>query len=62
MRDHFIPPCKRDLYKKMQRLEQGNMPIQDYYVEFQKCAICCGIVEDMEDKIVCFYGGLRREI
>ena len=38
------------------------MSVQDYYVEFQKCAICCGIVEDMEDKIVCFYGGLRREI
>ena len=38
------------------------MSVQDYYVEFQKCAICCGIVEDMEDKIVRFYGGLRHEI
>ena len=46
----------------MQRLEQGNMSIHDYYVEFQKCAICFGIVEDMEDKIVRFYGGLRCEI
>ena len=46
----------------MQCLEQGNMSVQDYYIEFQKCAICCGIVEDMEDKIVRFYGGLRHEI
>jgi len=34
MRDRFIPPYKRDLCKKMQHLVQGNMSIQDYYVEF----------------------------
>ena len=27
MRDRFIPPYKRDLRKKMQRLEQGNMSV-----------------------------------
>jgi hypothetical protein len=58
MRDHFIPPPYK---RKMQRLEQGNMSIQEYYVEFQKCAICCGIEEDLEDKVCHFYGGLRRE-
>jgi hypothetical protein len=59
MRDHFIPPSYK---RKMQRLEQGNMSVQEYYVEFQMCAICCGIVEDPEDKVCRFYGGLRREI
>jgi hypothetical protein len=59
MRDHFIPPSYK---RKMQCLEQGNMSVQKYYVEFQKCAICCGIEEDPEDKVCRFYGGLRREI
>ena len=63
MRDHFIPPSyKNDLYKKMHRLEQGNISIQDYDVEFQKCAICCEMVEDMNNKIIHFYGGLRHKI
>jgi hypothetical protein len=38
------------------------MSVQEYYVEFQKCAICCGIEEDPEDKVNRFYSGLRREI
>jgi hypothetical protein len=46
----------------MQRLEQGNMSVQEYYVEFQKCAICCEIEEDLEDKVCRFYSGLRCEI
>jgi hypothetical protein len=59
MRDHFIPPS----YKcKMQRLEQGNMSVQEYYVEFQKYAICCGMEEDMKNKVCRFYSDLRREI
>jgi macrodomain Ter protein organizer (MatP/YcbG family) len=62
MRDRFIPPKKRDLRKKSLHLEQGNMSFQEYYTEFQKCSICCGIVEDIEDNTVCFYGGLRHEI
>ena len=62
MRDHFISPYKREWREKLQCLEQGNMSVQEYYAEFQKCAICCGIVEDMEDKIVRFYSGLRHEI
>ena len=62
MRDRFSPPYKREWCKKLQRLEQGNMSIQEYYAEFQKCAIRCGIVDDMKDRIVRFYGGLRHEI
>jgi hypothetical protein len=59
MRDHFIHPSYK---RKMQRLEKDNMSVQEYYVEFQKCAICCGIEEDPEDKVCRFYGGLRHEI
>ena len=51
MCDRFIPPYKRGWRKKFQRLEQGYTS-----------RICCGIVEDTEDKIVRFYGGLRHEI
>jgi hypothetical protein len=38
------------------------MSVLKYYVEFQKCAICCGIEEDPENKVCHFYGGLRHEI
>jgi hypothetical protein len=38
------------------------MFVQEYYAELQKDMILCGIEEDPEDKVCCFYGGLRREI
>jgi len=62
MHDRFIPASyKHDLHKKLWCLEQGNMSVQEYFTEFRRCRIYCGIVEDMEDKIVRFYGGLRHE-
>jgi hypothetical protein len=58
MRDHFVPPSNQhDLRKKLQCLEQGNNFVQDYYAELQKGMMCCGMVEETEDKIYCFYGG-----
>ena len=63
MRDHFIPVSyKRDLRKKLQCLEQGDMSVQEYFVELQKVMIRCAIEEDPKDKVCCFYGGLRRKI
>jgi hypothetical protein len=64
MRQRFIPPpsYQRDLCKKLQRLEQGDMSIQDYYAELQKGMIRAGVHEDTEDKICRFYEGLRTEI
>ena len=63
MRDRFVPPSyQRDLRKKLQRLEQGDNSVQDYYAELQEGMMRCGIAEDTEDKIVRFYSGLRREI
>jgi len=63
MRERFVPPSyQRDLRKKLQRLEQGDMSVQDYYAELQKGMIRAGVHEETEDKICRFYGGLRREI
>jgi hypothetical protein len=38
------------------------MSVQEYYQELQKGMLRCEVVEDPEDQIVMFYGGLRREI
>jgi hypothetical protein len=38
------------------------MSVQEYYQELQKGMLRCGIVEDLEDQMVRFYGGLRQEI
>src|SRR5438132_4267565 len=63
MRARFVPPSyRRDLLKKLQRFDQGDMSVQEYYQELQKGMIRCGVVEDQEDQIVRFYGGLRRDI
>jgi hypothetical protein len=63
MHQRFVPPSyQRDLRKKLQRLDQGDMSVQDYYAELQKGMIRAGVHEETEDKICCFYGGLRTEI
>jgi hypothetical protein len=38
------------------------MSVQEYYQELQKVMLRCGVVEDPEDQMVRFYGGLRQEI
>jgi hypothetical protein len=50
------------LHKKLQRLDQGDMFVQNYYVELQKGMIRAGVHEEMKDKICQFYSGLRTEI
>jgi hypothetical protein len=63
MRQRFVPPSyQRDLRKKLQRLDQGDMSVQDYYAELQKGMIHAGVHEETKDKICHFYGGLRTEI
>jgi hypothetical protein len=56
------PSYQRDLCKKLQCLDQGDMSVQDYYAELQKGIIHAGVHEETEDKICHFYGGLRTEI
>jgi hypothetical protein len=63
MCDRFVPPSyHRELHKKLQRLEQGDKSVHDYYGELQKGLQQCMIVEDDESSIVHFYSGLRRDI
>jgi hypothetical protein len=63
MRARFVPPSyRRDLRKKLQCLDQGDMSVQEYHQELQKGMLRCGVVEDPEDQMVRFYGGLRQEI
>jgi hypothetical protein len=38
------------------------MSAQEYYTKLQNGMIHCGVVEDPDDKVCRFYGGLRREI
>jgi hypothetical protein len=38
------------------------MSVQEYYAELQKGMVRCGVVEDAEDKVCRFYGGLKCEI
>jgi hypothetical protein len=57
----FVPPSyQRDLRKKLQRLDHGNMSVQDYYAELQKGIIRAGVHEETEDKICRFYGGVTN--
>ena len=59
MRQKFVPlSYQRDLRKKLQCLDQGDMSIQDYYAELQKSMIHAGVHEETEDKIYYFYGGV----
>jgi hypothetical protein len=58
MRQKFIPPYyQHDLRKKLQRLDQGNMSIQNYYAKLQKGMIRVGVHQETEDKICHFMGG-----
>jgi hypothetical protein len=62
MQNRFVPPSyQHDLRKKLQCLDQGSMTVQEYYQELQKGMLRCGVVEDTEDKMSCFFGGLRSE-
>jgi hypothetical protein len=63
MRERFVPPAyQRDLRKKLQHLDQGDMSVQDYYAALKKGMIHSGDHEEMEDKIYRFYSGLCTEI
>jgi hypothetical protein len=63
MHERFVPPDYQcDLRKRLQRLDQRDMSVQDYYAEMQKGMIRAGVHEETEDKICHFYSGLHTEI
>lgn len=51
-----------DFLRKMQRLLQVNMSVQEYYKEFQKCRSFCEINEYVEATENIFLHDLRHEI
>jgi hypothetical protein len=63
MRERVVPPAYQcDLHKKLQRSDQGDMSVQDYYAELQKDMIRVGVHEESEDRIFHFYSRLCTEI
>jgi hypothetical protein len=55
MHERFVPPAyQRDLCKKLQRLDQRDMSVRDYYAKLQKGMIHAGVHEKTEDKICRF--------
>jgi hypothetical protein len=47
MHERFVPPAYQcDLCKKLQRLDQGDLSIQDYYAKMQKGMIRAGVHEE----------------
>jgi hypothetical protein len=63
MHEKLVPPSyQHDLRKKLQRLDQGDMSVEDYYAEMQKGMIRAGVHEKTEDKVCRFYSVLRTEI
>jgi hypothetical protein len=60
MRQRFVPPSYQyNLDKKLQRLDQGDMSIQDYYAELQKGMIHVGYMRRLRIKFVIFMGGCK---
>ena len=63
MRHRFVPSYyARDLLNKMQRFQQGQQSVEEYYQELQKGMICCGLIETDDAAMARFRGGLNREI
>src|SRR6185312_12765724 len=63
IRHRFVPSYyARDLLEKMQCFRQGQQSVEDYYQEFQKGMIRCGLFETDDAAMACFRGGLNRKI
>jgi hypothetical protein len=64
MCERFVPPAYQcDLRTKLQRLDQGDMFVQDYYAELQKGMIHSGVHAETEDNFLfCFYSSLHTKV
>jgi hypothetical protein len=63
IRRRFVPSYyTRDLLNKMQRFQQGQQSVAEYYQELKKGMIRCGLVEGDDAVMARFRGGLNREI
>jgi hypothetical protein len=60
MRHRFLPSYyARDLLNKMQRFQQVQQSVEEYYQELQKGMIRCGLSEQDDAAMAHFHGGLN---
>ncbi|KAJ9536634.1 hypothetical protein OSB04_un000183, partial [Centaurea solstitialis] len=63
MRKRFVPSHYfRDLYCKLQSLNQGTKSVEDYYKEMEIAMIRANVEEDREATMARFLSGLNRDI
>ena len=63
MRSRFISlSYKRDLKKKLQRFDQGNRSVHEYFNDLHVAMLRCDIDEEDDDTMTCFYSGLCKDI
>lgn len=63
MRKRFVPSHYfRDLYCKLQTLNQGTKSVEDYYKEMEIAMIRANVEEDREATMARFLSGLNRDI
>jgi hypothetical protein len=63
MRTRFVPNhYYRDLYLKLQGLNQGYKTVDEYHKEMEIAMIRANVVEDREATMARFFNGLNRDI
>ena len=63
MRRRFVPNhYYRDLYLKLQGLNQGYKTVDEYHKEMKIAMIRANVVEDREATMARFLNGLNRDI
>ena len=63
MRARFVPPhYRKELFLKLQRLEQGTKSVDDYFKELEMTLTKSDMHESEKSKMARFVSGLRREI
>ena len=63
MRRRFVPNhYYRDLYLKLQGLNQGSRSVDEYFKEMEIAMICANVIEDREATMTRILNGLNRDI
>jgi len=63
MRARFVPKhYRRDLFDKLQNLNQGSLNVDEYYKEMEKAMIRANVYEDEEQSIARFMSRPHRNI
>ena len=63
MRKKYVPTYyHRDLHHQLQRLIQGSKSVDEYYKEMELLLIKANIVEEEDQTMARFFGGLNKEI